>query len=213
MTDRIHQFLPSILIIGSISVFTYIYLKVAIKRIGPSWKSIEWHSQNKWKVTWLIGTPVCNVWAPTAEELVFRAPLIIAFGALSPSAWIGILASSVVFGAVHWFGKKINILEILSKKESGGIKSDDFEAEVAKIEASEAKRIHVQRILHVLTTILLGILSGYYGIKYQSIWVSVGIHSLWNFVMPIIFALIIAIVLFSGLGVLTLRDKLRLSRG
>ncbi|GEM_PF-6607109 len=60
-----------------------------------------------------------NIFAPTAEELIFRAPLVIAFGTLSLFAWMGIAVSSVAFGAIHWFGKKISRLEVLSEKDSG----------------------------------------------------------------------------------------------
>lgn len=209
MTDRIMQFLPSISIITSMAVFTFVYLKVVIKKIGPAWKSVEWHSKNEWKVIWLVGIPAMYVWAPTAEELIFRAPLIMAFETISSSAWVGILASSVVFGAIHWFGKKISILEIISEKKSGNTKTDNLDSELSELETTQAKRVRIQRILHVFTTIPLGILSGYYGIKYQSIWVSVGIHATWNIVIPIILPLFALIVLrsFSALGISTLWDK------
>ena|SRR3989344_3700349 len=212
MIDRIMQFLPSILVIASIAISTFIYLKVVIKKIGPAWKSVEWHSKNKWKVIWLVGAPAVNVWAPTAEELIFRAPIIIAFGTMSSSAWIGILISSAVFGAIHWFGKKINILEILSEKEAGNIKTDNLDTELSELEATQSKRVRIQRIAHVFTTMPLGVLSGYYGIKYQSIWVSVSIHAIWNLVMPIILPLFVLIVVLSVLGISTLWIKLRWSR-
>lgn len=206
--ERIEQFLPSILILLGIAVLAFIYLKFTIKRLGQNFKSVEWHQENKWKVMWSIGIPAQNIWAPTAEELIFRAPLIVAFSVISPQAWIGILVSSVAFAAIHWFGKKVNILEIISKKEKGDAKTDSVEAELAQIEEASPRGMRIRRIAHVIAVIPLGVLAGFYGIEYQSIWISVGIHAMWNLFMPLILLILAFIVSLLFLGVSSLWDRI-----
>ena len=184
--ERIYAFLPSVLVIACIAGATRLYLKYVIKRFGDNFKSVEWYKNNQWKVIWTVGTPLINVWAPAVEELIFRAPLIIAFGAMSSVAWYGVFASSGLFALSHWFGKKIWMLDILSARENGNHKTDDLEAEVNQLHTEKGKMIMVRKVLHVVFTFPLGILTGYYGIKYQSVWVAFGIHSTWNLVMPFI---------------------------
>jgi len=181
--ERIFTFLPSILVIACIAGVTLLYLKWIVKRFGDNFKSVEWQEKNKWKVFWMVGVPLRGLWAPFAEKLIFRAPIIIAFSAMSSFAWYGVLASSCLFSLLHWSGKKIWIPEILSEKENNTHNSDDVEAEVERLYQKKRKEIVVRRIIHMFFSLILGILVGYYGIKYQSIWMSVGIHSAWNFIM------------------------------
>ncbi len=209
MTERIAVFLPSILILTCIAAATFIYLRLVARRWRENLKSVEWCKENKWKVLWLFGTPACNIWAPTAEELIFRAPLIIAFGSITGNAWWGILASSVAFAFVHYFGKKINFLEVLSAKENGETKSDDLQAEITDMEKAQAQQMKIRRLLHIVATLPLGILAGYYGIKYQSIWVSVGIHSVWNLLMPVLLPLLVLLVMLTFFGITELWDRFR----
>ncbi len=201
MTERFFQFLPSIAILTSIAIATLIYLRLVLKRFKERIKSIEWCKENHWKIIWLIGTPVQNVWAPVAEELIFRAPLIVIFSTVSGNAWRGIWISSVFFSLVHYFGHKITLFDVFSAKESSETKTDSLEAEISDIKKREAKRLRITKFLHPITVFPLGILSGYYGIKYQSIWASVGIHFVWNLVMPIILVLVVLIVAMAGVGI------------
>jgi membrane protease YdiL (CAAX protease family) len=210
--ERVLVFLPSVLVIAGIAAAIFIYLKWIIKRFGDDFKSVEWHKQNQWKVIWSVGTPLTNVWAPTIEELVFRAPIIIAFSAMSSFAWYGVLTSSILFSLAHWFGKKIWMPEILSERENGDHKSDDVVEEVDRLHQEAGNRILMTRIAHVVLTLPLGILAGYYGIKYQSIWVSVGIHSVWNLVMPTVVPLLILVVMLGFLALSSLWDKVRWSK-
>lgn len=87
--ERIYAFLPSVLVIAGIAVATFLYMRWAIKRFGDNFKSVEWQEKNQWKVVWTVGIPRDNILSPALEELIFRAPLIIAFGAMSPFAWHG----------------------------------------------------------------------------------------------------------------------------
>lgn len=210
--ERIYAFLPSVLAIACIAGGTLLYVKWIIKRFGDNFKSIEWHQKNKWKVIWTVGTPLENIFAPAAEELIFRAPLIIAFDVMSSMAWYGVLLSSGLFASMHWFGQKIKIWEILSAKENGDHMSDDVTAESDRLYTEEGTMIMVRKALHVIFTLPLGILAGYYGIKYQSVWVAFGIHVAWNLVMPIVLPILVLLGLSVFFGISSLWDKTRWGR-
>ncbi len=212
--ERIYALLPSVLVLACIAGATLLYLKWIIKRFGESnFKSVEWYEKNKWKVGWTIGTPLANVWAPAVEEIIFRAPLIIAFSAVSSVAWGGILASSGLFAIAHWSGKKIWMPEILFARESGDHKSDDVVTEINRLHQKEGKMIMVRKVLHVIFAFLLGILAGYYSIKYQSIWVAFGIHSLWNLIVPAILPFFMILGMLAFLGISSLWDRVWKRRG
>jgi len=207
--ERIYAFLPSVLLIACIAGATLLYIKLVIKHFGNNFKSVEWHKKNTWKVVWIVGTPLTNVWAPATEELIFRAPLIIAFGTMSSSAWYGVLASSGLFALSHWFGKKNWKSEIISARENGNHKTDDVEAEVNRLHAEEGKMIMVRKVLHVVFTLPLGILAGYYGIKYQSVWVAFLIHLVWNLVMPAVLPILMLLGVLAFVCVSSLWDRVR----
>ena len=202
--ERIYTFLPSTIILIGIAGVTLLYMKLVIKRFGDNFRSIEWHEKNKWRVAWTVSMPLTNVYGPAVEELIFRAPLIVMFSAMSPVAWYGIFASSGVFALLHWFGKKIWMLEILSARENSDHKTDDVVAEMNRLYQENGRAIMVRKVLHVIFAMPLGILTGYYGIKYQSIWVAVGIHSAWNLIMP----LIISILVFLGLALFSISSRI-----
>lgn len=202
--ERILLFLPSILIIGGIAIVTFLYLKLMIRKFGDNLKSIDWVEQNKLRVSLLLSSPNAYILAPTWEELVFRAPIIIMFSELSQSAWYGILVSSILFSVLHWRGNKITLFEILDAKELGENKSDNLKDESERLRQEKKKRVKLRKALHVLLTFPTGIMLAYCGIKYQSIWMTVGLHSLWNLFMPFVVVFIILSVfliytLFSSL--------------
>ena len=207
--ERIYSFLPSVLIIAVIAGVAHFYVKWAIKRFGDNFKSVEWHRNNHSKVMWTVGAPFVNVLAPALEELVFRAPLIIAFSTMSLSAWYGVVISSGLFALVHWFGKKIWISDILLARENGNHKSDILGAEVKRLNAEEGKMVMMRKVLHIVFTLPLGILAGYYGIKYQSLWVAFGIHFAWNLIVPTLLQILVALVV---IGTSFLMDIMRWRR-
>lgn len=104
--DRVIVFLPSIVILASIALATIFYCRWLIKHYGEEFKSVAWHKEHELKVSLVLGTPLIVVYAPAVEELIFRAPLIIAFSSVTTNAWYGILASSLAFSLMHLFGKK-----------------------------------------------------------------------------------------------------------
>jgi len=210
-TERFMQFLPSVIIIFSIAVVTLAHLFLIEKLLGSRLKSIDWLNKNKRKIFFLFFVPAFYVLPPTLEELIFRGPLIIVFGTLSFSAWIAILFSAFLFAAFHYFGvaSRINLFDILSEKEKGNIETDDIEAEEKKLAKTQSKKIKIRRIINISVSFPLGIFSGYCGIVYQSIWLSVVVHFIYNILAPIILWIIIAIVflLFSGISELWNRLK------
>ncbi len=197
--EKIDPFLPSISIISFITAFMLIYLKLIFKHFGDNFKSVEWQKNNKWKVAWLFASPGQYLAAPVAEELIFRAPIIVAFSTISSSAWYGIWVSAVLFAVIHWFGPKISAEELILEQEKHKNITDDVVTEAKRISQKASGRVLLVRFAHTICVLPLGILAGYYGIKYQSIWVSCGIHATWNIFMPVlvmIFLALIAIVIF-----------------
>jgi len=186
--DRIYLFLPSIIIIASIAIFSYIYLFLTVKRFGDKVNSIQWIKDNEKKVVWRIVSPQQYVFAPTSEELFFRAPLIIMFSSLSEPAWYGIVISGILFGFLHIFGQKLFLEDITDET-----KTDDAKAEMKRLCQEKQKMIIRRKIYHALFASLLGICFGYIGIVYQSLWASVCAHALWNMFGPILL-IIMAII-------------------
>ena len=132
-----------------------------------------------------------------------------AFGAISSEAWRGIYAAGAAFALTHWFGKKIPFVEVLSAQKNGDCESDDLKSEINRISQKLGKKtIMARKAFHVVTSSPLGILTGYYGIKHQSVWVAVGIHSAWNLVMPIIVPITIQLLIFFGTLAITCLSSL-----
>ncbi|MBI2670313.1 MAG: CPBP family intramembrane metalloprotease [Candidatus Yanofskybacteria bacterium] len=195
MTERITGFLPSILILTCIAGLTSLYLKLVTKHLLKNLKKIEWYEKNQLKFECLLGIPAIYIFVPIQEELIFRAPLILIFSGINGNAWTGILVSAFAFATSHYFGNQIKLFD-------GQVKTDDIKTGIAEIEKMEAQQIKIRRLLHVVCTFPLGVLAGYYGIKYQSIWISVGIHSVWNLLMPILMPLLVIlpmVVAFSSI--------------
>lgn len=211
--ERIYAFLPSILIIACIAGATFLYLKLVIKRFGDNFKSVEWHRENKRKVIWTVSIPLILIYGPSLEELIFRAPLIIAFSEMSSFAWYGVFASSGIFALLHWFGKKIWLPEVFSAREKNEHETDSIKEEVKRLHQKAGKEIIVRKALSVVFSLLVGILAGYYGIKYQSIWVSFGIHLVWNLTAPIMISLLLLLggLVFLGISSLGMLAYLGIS--
>ena len=207
--ERIYAFLPPILIIACIAGATLLYLKLVIKRFGDNFKSVEWQKENQRKVVWTVGMPLTYVWGPAAEELIFRAPLIIAFSAMSSVAWYGVFASGGLFALSHWFGKKIWMPEILSARENNNHRSDDVEAEINRLYTEKGRMIVVRKVVHVVFTLPPGILAGYYGIKYQSVWVAFGIHSVWNLIVTVVLPILMLLGVLALIGISSLWNRMR----
>jgi membrane protease YdiL (CAAX protease family) len=185
--ERVYVFLPSILILVGLAIVSRIYLKLVTDRFKKDLNSIKWCKENTLKLVLMLTLPTLCVYAPALEELIFRAPLVVAFKALSPVAWHWIIVSSALFAATHWFGRKITIDDVLlAEKENNGLPTDNVDEEMKRLDQLQGKKKRIiKKISHVIFTFLLAILAGYYSIKLQSVWIAFGIHSGWNIVLPI----------------------------
>jgi len=193
-TERVYEFLPSVLMLAAIAAVASLYRQCIKKKFGDNLNSVTWIEKNKWKSFFLYYVPAVAVGGPALEELGFRAPLIIAFDGMSSSAaWYALLVSSAIFGLFH-FGAVIMFSEISSEKDSGNSQSDNLEEMVESIRIKKGKMILLQKILRVGAASLSGVFIGYYGISCQSIWVCFGIHSLWNLTMPVLVNIIVPLV-------------------
>lgn len=196
------------MLLAFIAGATFVYLKLIVAWFGDNnLNSITWCKRNQRKLVWTVGTPNVYVHAPALEELIFRVPIIIAFSVVLSIAWYGIFISGGLFALAHWSGNKTLFLEVLSHREKGKLKSDNMEAEMNRLYANKKYMLILGKVFNIVVTFFLGILAGYYGIKYQSVWVAFGIHSVWNIVMPILIALLMVFVVWISLPILWLWDK------
>lgn len=169
MIERFLAFAPSMGTILALALGTTIYLRLSCKSLEELFKDEESRKRNRSKIFWRITFPLINVNGPLWEELVFRAPLVLLFPVVSNSAWLGIGLSSIAFGSTHWsqnYGTKFE-----TKKE-------EFWAGLA----------------HTAITGILGAFCGYYAIKHQSVWIAVGLHALWNLILPNVLPFIILLI-------------------
>jgi len=175
--ERIYIFLPSILALACIAGIAFLYLKWIARRLGDNFTNEEWREKNVAKILLTVGAPTYYVFAPAVEELIFRAPLIILFGAMTSFAWYGILISSVLFALMH----------LLSQEER--------------------KKTLAHKAYRFVATFVLSVLAGYYGIVNQSIWTSFGIHVAWNIIAPALLFIFTLLLIVIHTAIMSLWDK------
>jgi membrane protease YdiL (CAAX protease family) len=206
MTQRIIHFLPSICSLATICLLGRLYFKLISKKFSDRFKNIEWCEANQGKIAHLIGMPVTYVIAPAFEELLCRAPIIVIFSWVSPAAWEAITASSVFFAAMHWPDSSEIFSALFKWRKKRGVPIGD------EVQKKESRPLW-KKILQVIITFPMGLAFGYYGIRYQSIWISFGLHAAWNLVGPFALTIVLGLVmLFFELGkalVENFRDTLR----
>jgi membrane protease YdiL (CAAX protease family) len=187
--ERLALFLPSFVVIAAIGIAATIYIRWFFGRHKNEMRSLDWREENKAKVGLSLSMPNQYLASPTLEELAFRAPLILLFPVVTGNAWIGIVVSSVLFGALHWFGGKAGLQLLLDARRKGEVHGDDFKEVSRQYSQIHKREILASRIYHVIATTGLGLVLGYCAIKYQSIWLVVGLHALWNALMPVLIML------------------------
>lgn len=178
--ERVLHFLPSLLIVSGVSLFMIFYHGVLLPRwLGKEntknevWMK-EWRRKNKLKSFFMISAPLLYVYAPFFEELIFRAPIIIAFPIISDYAWLGIIISSIAFAITH--SSKKYAVKIADESLYGSPK--------AIVDYSRESLIKKVRVVRLFSSFISGTLAGYFGIAYQSLYVSVGVHMAWNLLIP-----------------------------
>ena len=146
---------------------------------------------NQFKTAMLFGVPLLNIWAPTAEELVFRGILLLCVSSLTVScAWPAIIICATLFGLMHWFGKKVDALEIFNEAKRGESMKEASERLV-----KDDPHQNTKKAIQVCLTFVLGLVTSYLAVKYQSLWLAVGIHFVWNLLAPIVLMLLFCVVL------------------
>jgi len=112
----------------------------------------------------IMGTTTV-VTGPLLEELIYRAWLIVFFKELTFWSWFFIVVSGIAFGKLHKQGSGISLMFEAIRPESSAFFSS---------KAAQRGR--------VIMTSILGILCGYFVVKYQSLYFGVIVHALWNLV-------------------------------
>jgi len=203
--EKVYEFLPSILTLVGIVISLFFYWNFLIRKFyGERLNSLEWLAKNKRKST-LISMPVFVIMVPAVEELIFRFPLVILFDTVSDlGAWYGIFISSGLFAFIHIFIPQVVTPDILTAYERGECISDDVKEESKRIRKKNKKHVNIQRLSRIVFSFLLGLLAGYFAIKYQSIWVALGIHAGWNLFISdlVLLSLLLAEFIYEGITVL-----------
>ena len=151
---RLIGIIPQVLVVSSVAGAGY-YLS---KRLGPAAETSEARVRDWFGELKKLAVKMILV-APCWEELIFRAPLVIVFGDLSPTAWIMITHGAVLFGLMH-----VNVLHPYH-----------FTALPAT-----ARRARIHKAAHFTQTTALGFVFGYTAVASGSLFVPVIIHALWN---------------------------------
>lgn len=175
--ERIYTFLPSILILVCIVGTTRLYVWLIIRQFGDNFNNFEWRDKNRCKVILTVSIPWGVLMCPALEELIFRAPLIIIFEKMSSLAWYAVFASGVIFWLTHliWIPNK------LFTRKNFNYKNIKLTID-PKLLREENKRFVRFVVIKLISSMPVAIPAGYYGIRYQSIWIAFGIHLVWNLI-------------------------------
>jgi len=146
-------FLPSILALSATWLICYIYLQSTIKQLGKeNLNNPQWQKENSKKILPAIYIDLF-IHVPVAEELMFRAPIILIFDKLSYNALYGVVISAIIFAFMHYVR---NPFDPKQKWPKDAI------------------------FARVFMSFIGGLIYGYLGIYCQSIYASVIAHALWN---------------------------------
>lgn len=213
MLERLFEFVPSLITLLGLAALGVLYSKVILPMIfgKENYKNEEWFKNwaknHKIKAFFFISTPIVVITGPALEELVFRGPLVIIFNQVLGYAWPAMIFSSTVFALMHCLGKT-------SEKLFEGIKlflkekGVDTESDAEINETREKRTIKRMRIGRATASFILGMLTGYLGIKYQSLWLCFYIHAAWNLLMPVILTIMFILIMLAGATLWLLVDKI-----
>lgn len=205
--ERLQQFTLSILIVTSIGIIAITHAENSLNALIKAGKTVGDIQDTQTKVGFLknIIFPTVVVYAPTIEEVMFRLPLILAFSTINRQSLHVIVISGLLFGLHHITNPGSTFREL----------PDDLPLSAIKNRENDEK-IGFRNYYQVVMTSILGILAGYFSVKFQSIWVAVAIHVLWNTLgivtIGLGIGLVVAIVLLIARK-LGYEDKLLVSVG
>jgi len=182
MVERLMDLLPSIIVLFIVAVSSFGFFETAISRCirdqdHNKFEAFQrWAKDNRKKAYFAFHLPTLLLFSPSKEELMFRVPLLVLFGSISALAWLGIIMSAMAFSLVH-YSSPLNdpIFEATSKNED-----EDKKRGLRKIKRARA-----------MISLIFGIMIGYLGVRYQSLWLCASIHASWNLVMAVILPFLI----------------------
>ena len=181
--ERIMLFLPEIAQIIGMVALTFIYLRLISKRVPVPTKPLQGKESLRYLIFLYI--PAVGIFAPAFQGLLYRAPLVILFPRLTAPSWAVLLLWSAALAFLHspaasrcfaWVNKCLKRRVVNAKEEQQGLG-------------------------HPISAFLVEALSICLGIICQSIWISVGVHAVFNLVplfLGILPAMVIIIMALAG---------------
>lgn len=199
------RLLPSIVVLSVIAGIGKLYFWLINKFLHDQVNSAEWIQSHGLFTTLCLGFPLQIIVGPAIEELCFRTPTILLAGYFPSFKWAFILLSTTVFACAHWFGKKLLVEELVASDARSKHSIDNLDDLGEIVEFEKRNEIIKRKFLHVLFAFFPGFLLSYFGVKYQSLWISYGLHAVWNLIAPLGVVLILLLFkivtsFFIGLG-------------
>ncbi len=196
------RLLPSIVTLALIGLVGHFYSLVVNKRYKERFNSIEWLETHSWMPGVIIAAPAQYLFGPAVEELVFRLPTIVLADNFPSYKWYFIGVTTLVFSICHWHGTKIDLDELLSINFRREKKLDNLTELIKVVEIEKRDLVIKRKILRVLVACVSGFVFTYFGVAYQSLWLSFILHSMWNLFMPLL-VIVFAIVFLALLRLLS----------
>ena len=219
MYERLGFLWPSIIVVLCVSLSSLAYIRYYCRKHKAELNDTLWIKDNMAKIIIHLSLPAIYIWAPFAEELMFRMPLIIIFGTLSGPAWCGIILSAAIFAASHLnnsFSASSDLEKVIKKAENDELPDSNFASATLCVKEDksegEKKEEKTAKIISIFLLFAFGILEGYWAIKYQSIWPAIGAHFAYNLLMPVVSALVGLIIGGILLVVLLIDEMIKTKR-
>lgn len=194
--DKLEHVLLSFATMLSIASFVLIAQRFVTRNIigFDKYNSVAWNMEHRW-VRSAIGLIGALIWAPLAEEFIFRMPLLLAFDSLTTTAWIFIVILGCVFGFGHWSRTSSSMGPVYKARKNGEHESDNVKSEKKRIYDQTPSKNLKWNIAKASQSCCTGALYGYLVVHFQNIWYSVALHFAWNLLMPLVLVPTVVIVL------------------
>ena len=192
--ENLGEHTTSILEVMCLVLLSFAYIKKTQKKYGEKLDSVQWNAEHI-GTRMKLDTVTVSICSPAVEELIFRAPLIIMFHALSSEAWYGIIILSILFSVLHLPKlKNTSIYVVLAEWKKGTLLSDSVNQESTRLLSEQKRSTNKDKTVQLLVAFCLGVIFSLIGIVYQSLWLCVIVHIIWNLVGAELLAKIIIAV-------------------
>lgn len=156
-------FSPTLYLTSLIALISTVYLHYLVAWVGPSFWDGSWIHTHPAKSTLLFVVPAALIWAPTMEELLFRLPLLLLFERMDTWAQVGVIVSSVLFGACH---------ALFYDTCPGFV--------IRPVPIVLSPREYRQMRRQIIVSTLGGLTIGTATVLSQRLWVPIVAHAIWN---------------------------------